>query len=77
MAGRLTQQHQLNATSMNASNRATSCLIELLTCACMSAMQEAQLGSSMQLQKHVAVVEAMQPALVTVVVEPGLKHLMT
>lgn len=43
----------------------------------MSAMQEAQLGSSMQLQKHVAVVEAMQPALVIVVVEPGLKHLMT
>jgi hypothetical protein len=41
----------------------------------MSAMQEAQLGSSMQLQKHVAVMEATQPALVIVVVEQGLKHL--
>ncbi len=42
---------------------------------CMSAMQASQSGSTIQLQKHVAVAEAAQPAFVIVVVTPSLSNL--
>ncbi len=43
--------------------------------ACMSAIQPSQRGSTAQLQKHVAVAEAVQPALVIVVYLKSLSNL--